>query len=164
MVERSTRQAIPGITDSTGGSVLMALAAGVGKFTLSFYVNLATLTDADQLTTYVPGFKFKINKVDFRVHIPVTTAAKASTINLEIGTTDLTGGVVALTSANCATRGVGVAGSAVTAANTGTSADSFSIEASSTTAFVEGSGWLLVGIQNMDTADALATILSRTAM
>lgn len=149
-------------TDNSGGTAGTTLAAGVGVSHLVFYINLATLTDADQLTTYVPGYKFKILKVDFRVHIPVTTAAKASTINLEIGTTNLTGGAVALTSANCTPRGAAVAGSAVTGNNTGTATDSISIEASSTTTFAEGSGWLIVSIQNMDTADAFASIAARS--
>ena len=150
------------LTDSTTGSATTTLAAGVGVSQLSFYINLATLTDADQVTTYVPGYKFKILAVDFVTHIPVTTGSKASSINLEIGTTNLTGGVVALTSANCTPRGALVNGSAVTASNTGSAAATLSVEAASTTAFAEGSGWLLVTIQNMDTADAFASLAAQT--
>lgn len=146
------------VTDSSGGTDGGAIAAGVGISYLSFYINLATLTDADQITAFTPGFKFKILAMDFIVHVPVTTGSKASTLNLEIGTTNLTGGVVALTSANCTPRGAIVAGTAVTAANTGTSADTVSLEATSTTAFAEGTGWLMVKIQNMDTADAFAAL------
>lgn len=146
------------LTDSSGGTAGATIAAGVGMATLAFFINLADIANGDLLTNYVPGYRFKINKVDFRVSKPATTAAKLATLNLEIGTTDLTGGVVALTSANCTPAGAAVAGSAVTAANVGTSTDSFSIEASSVTAFVEGNGWILVSIQNMDTADAFASI------
>lgn len=150
------------LTDNSTGSAGATIAAGVGEGSLAFYINLATLSDADQITTYTLGYKFKILSVDFIVHIPVTTGSKASTLNLEIGTTDLTGGVVALTSANCTPRGAIVAGTAVTAANTGAANATISLEASSTTAFVEGSGWLVINIQNMDTADAVASLAAQT--
>lgn len=146
------------VTDNTTGSAAATWAAGLGCTTLAFKIDLANLADGDVLTTYTPGYKFKILSVDFRVHKAVTTADKLSTLNLEIGTTNVTGGAVALTSANCTPAGAAVAGSAVTAANTGSASDSFSIEAASTTAFAEGSGWLLVKIQNMDTADAMAKV------
>jgi hypothetical protein len=120
-----------------------ALANGI-KGQWIFYINLATLADGDVVTTLTPGFAGKITSLDFFTHIPVTTAAKASTLNAEIGTTNLTGGTVALTSANCTPRGAKVAGAAVTGANTFTATDNFSIEASATTTFVEGSGWLVV--------------------
>jgi hypothetical protein len=119
-------------------------------YVLPFFLNLADIAAGDLLTNYTPGHRFAIVGVDFRVCKPATTAAKLATLNLEIGTTDLTGGTVALTSANCTPAGAAVAGAAVTAANTGTSTDTISIEASSVTAFVEGNGWLLVKIQNLD--------------
>lgn len=131
-----------------------AFAAGIGCRTLAFYVNLADIASGDVLTNYVPGYAFKILKADFQVSKAATTAAKAATLNLEIGTTNLTGGAIALTSANCTPAGVQVAGSAVTANNTGTSTDSFSIEASAVTAFVEGNGWIMVELQNMDEYNA----------
>lgn len=148
------------ITDSSGGTAAAAIAAGVGKHVVAFFVNLAELADGDVITNYVFGFKFKVLKMDFRVEKAVTTAAKACTLNGEIGTTNLTGGEVALTSANCTPKGAAVAGAAVTAANTGSATDTFSVEASGTTAFAEGTGWLLVSVQNMDDADAFATVLS----
>lgn len=144
------------LTDSTTGAVGATLAAGAGVYTLAFYIDAATIADGDLLTTYVPGHKFKILKFDARCAKAVTTGAKASTLNLEIETTNVTGGAVALSGTYA--LGAAQAGTAITAANTGTSAQSFSIEASSTTTFVEGAFWLLVSIQNMDTADALAAL------
>lgn len=149
------------ITDSTGGTVSDTLAAGVGETTLAFFVNLADIADGDVLTNYTPGYKFKLLSFDFRVFKAVTTGSKASTLNLEIGTTNVTGGSLALTSANCTPAGAAVAGSAITAANTGSASDTISIEAASTTAFVEGSGWLLINIQNMDVADAFASLADK---
>ena len=108
-------------------------------------INLASITAAgDVLTNYTPGFAGRIVKVDFAVSVPVTTGSKAASLNVEIGTTNLTGGVVALTSANCTPLGAVVAGSAVTAANTFSATDTVSVEAASVTAFSEGAGYLLL--------------------
>lgn len=150
------------MTDSTTGAAGVTFAAGVGKYVLSIPIDLAAITGAgDVLTNYVPGHKFKILDVDFQVTKPATTAAKLATLNLEIGTVDVTGGAVALTSANCTPLGVQVAGSAVTAANTGSATDTLSVEAASVTAFLEGQGVLLVQIQNMDVADAVASLVDQ---
>jgi hypothetical protein len=150
------------ITDSTGGTVSDTFAAGVGIYYLPINLPLAGITGTvDVITTFTPGHKFKILAVDFAVTKVVSTAAKAATLNLEIGTTNLTGGVVALTSANCTPLGTIIAGTAVTAANTGSAADTVSVEASSVTAFAEGDGTLFVKIQNMDTADQAAAIADK---
>lgn len=114
------------------------------KSVLSIPIKLANVADGDVLTEFVPGFAGSITKVSFVVTDPVTTAAKATTINLEIGTTNLTGGVVALTSANCTPLGAVIDGTAITANNTFGATDSISIEATSTTAFVEGEGVLVI--------------------
>jgi hypothetical protein len=119
--------------------------------TVTIPINLASIVGSgDVLTTYTPGYAFKILSVDFAVSVPATTGSKAASLNLEIGTTDLTGGVVALTSANSTPLGVKVAGSAVTATNTGTSSDTISVESSGVTAFSEGAGYLLLKIQNLE--------------
>lgn len=113
----------------------------------SLPITLAGITGAgDVLTTFTPGFSGRIISLAFGVTTAVTTAAKAATLNMEIGTTDLTGGAVALTSANCTPLGAVVAGSAVTAANSFTATDTISVEAASVTAFAEGAGVLLVTV------------------
>jgi len=136
-----------------GTKVILQLprAQKVGVQILPFFVNLADIAAGDVLTTFTPGFNFKILSIDFQTAKAVTTASKLATLNMEIGTTDLTGGTVALTSAACTPAGKQVAGAAITGGNTGTDTDSFSIEASSVTAFSEGSGWVMVKLQNLDT-------------
>lgn len=111
---------------------------------LSLPITLANVADGDVLTTYTPGFAGRIESFAFAVTSAVTTGSKASTLNMEIGTTDLTGGVLALTSANCTPLGKVTAATAITAANTFAASDTISVEASSTTAFAEGAGVLLV--------------------
>lgn len=116
--------------------------------TLSFPVNLASITGTqDVVTGFTPGYAGEILSVAFLVNVPVTTAAKLATLNVEIGATDLTGGVVALTSANCTPMGAIVAGTAVTAANVFAATDTISVEASAVTAFAEGSGTVLIRVR-----------------
>lgn len=144
------------LTDNSTGSAGATIAAGVGVSSLIFYVDAADLANGDVLTTWTPGYKFKILAFDAFCAKPVTTGSKAATLNLEINTTDLTGGVIALSGTYV--QGATQAGTAVSAANTGSSSATISIEASSVTTFVEGAFWLIVKIQNMDTADAIASL------
>ncbi len=157
-VTQPTSSSQAAITDSTTGTAGTALAAGAGVQTIAIPVNLASVADGDVLTNYTPGYKFKLLSVSFAVSVPASTADKLTTLNLEIGTTNVTGGEIALTTANCTPIGAVVAGAAITAANTGSASATISIEAASTTAFVEGAGYVLLKIQNMDTADAIASL------
>lgn len=142
-------------TISSGGTDSDGIASTVGIYVLPIPIALAEITGAgDVLTTYTPGHAFEIIGVDARVTEVVTTVGKAVDINLEINTTDLTGGVVQLTSAGCTPLGAAIAGSAVTGNNTGTAAQSISIEAANVTAFAEGSVVLLIKIRNMDDVNA----------
>lgn len=147
------------LTDNSTGTASATIAAGVGINTVAINLPLVGITgNVDVVTNYTPGYAFKILSVDFVVTKVVSTGGKAATLNLEIGTTNVTGGAVALTSANCTPLGALIAGSAVTANNTGTASDTISVEASSVTAFAEGDGSLLIRLQNMDTANAIASL------
>lgn len=105
---------------------------------LTFHQKLAKLANGDIVTTITPGFAGRIVKWYAIVTDPATTGSKLATLNIEIGTTDLTGGTLALTSANMTPLGAVVAGAAITAGNYFGAADTLSIEAASVTAFVEG--------------------------
>ena len=101
---------------------------------------MTSIVDGDFVTNFVPGYAGRIRSLFWVQGAAVTTGSKLSNINAEIGTTDVTGGVIALTSAACTPLGKYIAGSAVTALNLFDENDTISIEASSTTAFIEGSG------------------------
>lgn len=111
---------------------------------VSIPITLAELANGDVVTTYTPGFNGRVKALDFVTHDPVTTGAKLSTLNAEIGTTNITGGTVALTSAACTPLGKIVAGAAITALAGFKDTDTISIEAASTTTFIEGDGVLLI--------------------
>jgi hypothetical protein len=75
------------------------------------------------------------------------TAAKAADLNLEINSSNVTGGVLQLTSANCTPKGSKVGAAAITGNNVFGAEDSISIEASNVTAFAEGEGVLMISIE-----------------
>jgi hypothetical protein len=108
---------------------------------------MTAIADGDLVTAVRPGIDGYITHWYWVQNAAVTTAAKLSTLNLEINTTNLTGGTIALTSAACTPMGKMVASSRITGANRITKADSLSVEAASTTAFIEGSGHLVIRIQ-----------------
>ena len=110
-----------------------------------FQMNLADISASDLITEWIPGFAGTITDFIAIVQKAATTAAKAADLNIEIETTDLTGGVLGLTSANMTPKGVQVASSAITAANVFSATQKISVEASGVTAFIEGSMWLMIG-------------------
>lgn len=123
---------------------------GAGLQILSFFTNLADITATDILKDYKPGFNFRLEALDFIVNKPATTAAKLATLSLKMSDVAVTGGALALTSANCATQGTDNAATAITALNVGGPADTFSVNAALVTAFVEGNGWIVVKLRNLD--------------
>lgn len=131
------------------GNPLIDLGEDVsGATVISIPISLADITGAgDVVTNYPLQGHGKITQVAFVATDPPTTASKAVTLNLEIGTTNLTGGVVALTSANLATLGAVRTGTAVTANNEFNDGDTLSVEAASVTAFAEGAGVLLITVE-----------------
>jgi hypothetical protein len=108
-------------------------------------MDLADIADGDLISEWIPGFAGTITEFLSIVNKAATTAAKAATLNLEIETVDLTGGVLALTSANMTPKGAQVASSAITAANVFSATQKISVEAFGVTAFIEGSVWLMIG-------------------
>jgi len=140
---------------------LSTVAAGTGRVLLPFYVQLAQIVNTTDLITAFPlTFKGRLIALDFVTQTKVTTGSKAATVTpkLKSGatTTTVTGGVVTLTSALATPEGAVIAGTAITALNSFASGDSLTISASSVTAFIEGTGWLLLTMINDDTIDALA--------
>jgi hypothetical protein len=151
------------LTDSTTGTAATTLAAGVGvqKFTVpltSLATGLST-SAIDLLTNLTPGFKGKILNFQFVPTIAGTGTSASQTFNLEVGTTNVTGGSLVVTLAGTATVGVVTSATAITAGNTFTASDTISIEmAAGGTVFTAGAGYFVITVQNMDTADAVASL------
>lgn len=153
LVNASGNSAVIGVALESGEaneihSVLLVTRVSAGANTnsiLSIPIKLAKITTSgDVVSNFVPGFAGAIKKVAFVVTDPVTTAGKSISLNLEIGTTDVSGGVVSLTSANTGTLGAVINGTAITGNNVFGPTDSISVEATVTQAFAEGEGVLLI--------------------
>jgi hypothetical protein len=85
---------------------------------------------------------FQVLSALFRTAKPASTAAKLATLTVGISGVAVTGGVMALTTANQNTIGGTVAASAITALNLGAAGSTLEVTASAVTAFVEGDGWV----------------------
>lgn len=141
-------------------TIAALIAAGVGKQQISLPIALAGIAGTANVHKIVPGFKGRIIALDFSIQVVVTTAAKAASLNMDVDGVDVTGGVLALTSANCTPAGNRVAGSAVTALNSFTATSVLTLKASGVTAFAEGSGVAMLTVYNDDTLDAIAKSLN----
>jgi hypothetical protein len=103
---------------------------------------MAEWTAADIITEIQPGVAGDLEYAELVVTTAVTTAAKAATLNFEIGTTNVTSMTLAVTSANATPKGKALAFGLPTAEYTLTRASKLSLEAASVTAFVEGNAFL----------------------
>lgn len=152
------------LTDNSTGTASDTIAAGVGIQTLAFAIQLASMTTAaaDLATTYTPGYAFKILSLAFVNTTLGTGAAASQIINLAITGVATTGGVLTLTLANTTPLGNLVSATAITAANTGTVASTISIKvAAGGTVFTAGAGNLFIRLQNMDSANSIASLADK---
>ena len=101
----------------------------------------------DILTGMRLGLDGTIEMFDAHVTTPVTTASRLATLTPRINSTLVTGGAIALTSANCTPLGARIAGSAITANNRLTRSSTLGIVASGVTAFAEGQVSLVMRIR-----------------
>jgi len=126
------------------------------RFPIAFTVALANIADGDLVTDYpigtLCGGSGKVVGFTATPTTVASTGGKASTLNLEIGSTNVTGGVLALTTTTMGTIGVVQSATAITAANTFTATSTLSIEASSTTTFSQGIAVFHVWVE-LDNAD-----------
>jgi hypothetical protein len=122
------------------------------RTTLEFPIDLATVAaTGDVVTDFPPGFAGTIIDHEFVVDEPVTTGGKSISLSLEINATPVTGGVVALTSANATPQGKHIAGTAVTANAAFDDNDTLTIRATVTAAFTEGTGTAIITVEQTPT-------------
>ncbi len=95
-------------------------------------------------------YNFTLLSTAFRTLKAATTGAKAATLTPIIAATPVTGGVLALTSANQNAINNVLAGTAVTAGATGAAGDALGVTASLVTTFVEGDGVVEFTVRNDD--------------
>lgn len=152
---------VAALTDNTTGASSGTLAAGVGECLIAFYLNMADITAVDIINGYTPGFAFKILGLTLHMVKAVTTGGKAATLTPKINGVALTGGVLALSGTYALNQQI--QGAAISGLNTGTSASTLTLTGSAVTPFTEGEGWIIIRIQNMDTANAFASLAAKVA-
>jgi hypothetical protein len=115
---------------------------------IQFPIKLSKITTVGNVVTeFIPGLEGTIEDVQFVVTDPVVTASKTVTLNLEIDTTNVTGGGLTLTSAALTPLGKVVFGTLVTANNVLVRESKLSVESSAVTAFAEGEGVLIIRVR-----------------
>lgn len=119
------------------------------KQTIPLYSTLAGLVNTQVIAWKAP-FAGGLNLIGFRTRTPATTAAKLATLTARINGTPVTGGVLALTSANMTPTNTRVDSSAITALNTFTAGQTVEAIISAVTAFGEGDGYLELDVTNTD--------------
>lgn len=125
---------------------------GPGVYTVTIPLALASMTTAaaDLVTGWIPGHRGLIKKVQFVTTTLGTGTSASQVINLEIGSTDVTGGVLTLLLADTTPLGKIKDATAITALNEFSATDTISVEvAASGTVFTAGSGALIIQIQNL---------------
>lgn len=138
-----------------GGDTYVPVKQGSGIYNLtipltSLVTGLGT-SAVDVLTNLTVGHKFKLLSFDWVTTVAGTGSGATQSFNLEIGTTNVTGGVVNPTLASTATIGSVTAGTAITANNVGSETDTLSIElAAGGTVFTAGGGYFRILVQNLE--------------
>ena len=118
-----------------------------------------TAAAAELMTNYTLGYKFKILSLAFITTTISTGTAASMTLTLKITATGVTGGSLNLTLAGTNTLGKLTSATGITALITGSATDTLSIEVTAGgTVFTAGAGKLLITVQNMDTAGAVASL------
>lgn len=150
------------ITDNTGGTASSTLVSTAPQVLVpSFTLQLADIVSAAAYEIVVP-YAFTISSALWRTGKAASTSSKLATLTLSTTGGSITGGVMALTTANQNTAGGSVAATAISGANATQAAGSAIIlTASSVTAFVEGDGWCELTLINNDLANTLSSIAAK---
>jgi hypothetical protein len=153
---------IAAFTDNTTGTASSTLAAGVGIYNVSAYINLVNITATGNVFYFLPGHAFKVLSMSATTEKPESVASKAVTLTPYVNGISVTGGALALTTANVVSVGGNISATSITAVNTGTSVQSLNIQCSTfTAAFTNGAVRVILTIQNMDSANAIASLASK---
>jgi hypothetical protein len=150
------------ITDNSGGtaSSTAGVVATASEGTVIIPAQLADFVNSGTWTIALP-YGFTVLSALFRTGKPASTASKLTTLTLSTSAGAVTGGVMALTTANQNTTGGTVAATAISGANaTAAAGGTIIVTPTSTTAFVEGDGWIEVTVKNNDLANAIATMIA----
>lgn len=108
----------------------------------------SAITNADELTDFIPGHPFEITGIEFVCVTAITTGAKTAILKPYIDGVVVPGTATAV----AGTKAKGVVSTAFVASGSklyGTATSKLKLTASSVTAFTEGAGYWAVHIRNL---------------
>lgn len=146
--EADTNVNMPSLAIEFYDNAMPVVGGAQAPIVITRHVDLATIAATGDISTdWTPTFAGEILSIAFAVTEDATTAGGNITINPEINATNVTGGVLTLTTATVNAAAV-IAASAVTAANVFDANDTISFEAVVTGAFTEGEGDILITVKS----------------
>jgi hypothetical protein len=105
---------------------------------------LASVATGDVVLRFTPGFYGRIESAQFYATTPASTAGRSVTFQPRIADLDVTGGAVYLETTNIDVKGDNVEGSTITGRNVFTDTQEITIVASTSAAFAEGAGVIVL--------------------
>jgi hypothetical protein len=105
---------------------------------------LADVANGDVVLRFTPGFYGRIESAQFYATTPASTAGRSVTFQPRIADLDVTGGAVYLETTNIDVKGDNVEGSTITGRNVFTDTQEITIVASTSAAFAEGAGVIVL--------------------
>ena len=150
------------ITDNSGGTAnqTTGVVATLATQTFLIPIQLADLGTGAETLNIDPGFNGKITAANLRVIKAGAGSGATQTLTAQVAGTNVTGGVVNPTLANTTTPGAQVAGTAITALNTFTSAQAIGVNVTTGgTVFTAGDAVIELTVVNTDLANAIATLI-----
>ncbi len=143
---------------------LPALNADRPLVYITHRLDLDAVVNGDIITSFTPAFAGSFEDMWFVTEVAGTGASATVAFNIEIGTTNTTGGVLTLPLADTSSVGeVGSSLTAFTALNHFLSTESCSVEAASVTDFTAGEGTLVIAMRP-DNLDAVPYEVGGTNM
>lgn len=113
----------------------------------------SAIANADELTDYIPGFPFEVEKVDFVTVTPITTGSKTATLTPYIDGVAVPGTLTALAGAQAKGVVANVFKQNIYNIPQGTATSKLKLTASAVTAFTEGAGYWLVTLRDLGGLD-----------
>jgi hypothetical protein len=113
----------------------------------------SAIANADELTDYIPGYPFEVEKIDFVTVTPITTAAKTATLTPYIDGVAIPGTITALAGTKAKGVVTNVFQNNVYNRMEGTATSKLKLTASAVTAFAEGAGYWSVVLRDLGGLD-----------
>jgi hypothetical protein len=125
---------------------------GHNTFTVAVFAASA-IANADEITDFIPGFPFEVEKIDFHTITPITTGGKTATLTPYIDGVAIPGTVTALAGAQAKGVIAPIFRNNVYNRLEGTATSKLKLTGSAVTAFTEGAGEWIITLRDLGGLD-----------